>query len=133
MLGDAIAGALPELRRAAESMMRDTCTVHTVTGQTVDDLTGKSTPIVEPVYEGPCRVQTYEPYEANPEAGGGTATVQRYAVHVPVASFRPEVGQVVTVTASVFDPHLVGREFRVVALLHKTAATAYRLSVEETT
>jgi hypothetical protein len=111
--------------------MLDTCTVQTVTGETTDDLTGATVPIYELAYTGRCKVQTAEALERNPETGGATLTVQRLTVHVPVGSFAPAVGQVVTVTATALDPYLVGRQFRVVALLHKTAATAYRLGVEE--
>lgn len=132
-LGVETATALVELRRQAESRMVDSCTVHRVLeGETVTDpVTGVDSPATEQVYAGRCRVQTYEPQERNPELGGATATVQRYAAHVPVGSFEPQVGHVVTITAAALDPHLVGRVFRVVALLHKTAATAYRLGVEE--
>lgn len=112
--------------------MVDSCTVHRVIpGETVTDpVTGVDSPATEQVYAGRCRVQTFEPHERNPELGGATATVQRYAVHVPVGSFEPHIGHVVTITAAALDPHLVGRVFRVVALLHKTASTAYRLGVE---
>ena len=128
MLGEAVAWALPELRRAAESLMLDTCTVCPVTG--VDESTGAPT-LGTPVYTGKCKVQTTQAQEANPEAGGATYTVQRYAVHVPVGAFVPVVGHVVTITAAALDAGLVGRQYRVVALLHKSLATAYRLAVEE--
>lgn len=113
--------------------MADTCTVYRVIpGQTTTDpVTAVDTPATEHVWSGRCKVATYEPHERNPEVGGSTQTVQRYSVHVPVGSFRPEPGMVVTITAAAADPHLTGRVFRVVALLHKTAATAYRLGVEE--
>lgn len=111
--------------------MLDTCTVSRVTGTTTDEW-GNVTPVTEQVYEGRAKVNTYEPQESNPEAGGATLTVQRYSVHVPVGSFEPEVGHIVTITEAALDPHLAGNTFRVVALLHKTAATAYRLGVEET-
>ena len=52
-------------------------------------------------------------------------------MHVPVAAFVPVVGHVITITAATIAPGLVGREYRVVALLHKSLATAYRLGVEE--
>ena len=113
--------------------MVDSCTVaHVSTSEfTTDPVTGVDTPVTTQVYAGKCKVQTYEPYERNPEVGGATVTVQRYAVHVPVGSFEPEVGHVVTITAAALDSHLAGRSFRVVALLHKTASTAYRLGIEE--
>lgn len=138
MLGHSIAAALPRLRAQAESMMLDTCKVEVVTGTTTDPLTGVVTPTYSTVYgpatephRGRCRVTTYEAHERNPEVGGATLTVQRYAVHFPVGSFAPAKGQVITITAATFDPHLAGRKYTVVALLHKTAATAYRLGVEE--
>jgi len=127
MLAEAVAWALPELRRAAESLMVDTCTVCPVTG--VNESTGAPT-LGTAVYTGKCKVQTTQAQEANPEAGGATYTVQRYAVHVPVGAFVPVVGHVVTITAAALDAGLVGRQYRVVALLHKTLATAQRLAVE---
>ena len=84
-----------------------------------------------PLKAGPARVQTYEPVQRDVEVGGGQATIQRYAVHVPIESCRPEVGDVVTVTACALDANLVGREFTVRGLLHKSAATAYRLLVDD--
>jgi len=115
----------------AESLMLDTCTVKRVTGVTTDLLTGADVPTYSTIYTGKCKVATFQPQERNPEVGGATLTVQRYSVHVPVGAFVPAVGQVVTITDAALDPNLTGRMFRVVALLHKTAATAYRLSVEE--
>lgn len=110
--------------------MVDACTVSVVTGTTTDAW-GNVTPTSTVVYAGRCKVATFEPHERNPEVGGATETVQRYSVHVPVGSFEPAIGHVVTITAAALDPHLTGRSFRVVALLHKSAATAYRLGVEE--
>lgn len=110
--------------------MLDECTVQRVTGETTDD-DGHVAATYALIYTGRCKVQTYNGQEANPEVGGSTATVQRYAVHVPVGAFEPAVGQVITITRAALDPYLVGRDFRVVALLHKTAGTAYRLGVEE--
>jgi len=111
--------------------MLDAVTVEVLGDVVTNPTTGAVTNARSTVYTGPARVQTYEPQEGTPEVAGATVTVQRYSVHVPVGSFAPTVGMVVTVTASALDANLVGRVFRVVALLHKTAATAYRLSVEE--
>lgn len=130
MIGDEVAAALPELRRQAESLMKDACTVHRVVGENTDQ-DGNVTPVVSLVYAGKCKVQAIDAQESTPEVGGGTSTVQRYRVDVPVGSFPPAVGQVVSVTVARFDPFLVGRTFRVTGLLHKSMATAYRLGVEE--
>lgn len=129
--GDDIRRTLLEGRESALSVMFDECTLATVGPAVTDYTTGAVTNASAVVYAGPCQVSTYEPQEATPESAGATLTVQRYRFKIPVGSCSPAVGMVATVTASEFDPGLVGRKFRVVALLHKTAATAYRLSVEE--
>lgn len=125
------AGVLEAGRRLAEQYMADSCEAFTVGAPVTDPNTGVTTTPETQLYAGRCRVQTYEAQESRPEAGGDTYTVQRYAVHVPVGSFEPQVGTMIRLTGSAYDPHLVGRVYRVVALLHKTAATAYRLGVEE--
>jgi hypothetical protein len=131
-LGAAIVSALPELRRQAVSRMLDTCTIRRVTGDAVD-ADGNVTPTYSaPLYAGLCRVQTNEPQERTPDTGDvGTVTTQRYSVHVPVGAYAPQVGDVVTIDYAHLDPYLAGRIYRVVGLLHKSQATAYRLSVEE--
>lgn len=131
MLGDAVTQTLPFLRAQAESMMVSTCEVHRLGTPVTDPDTGQVTTPSAVVYAGRCRVQTYEAQESNPEVGGATLTVQRYAVHVPVGSFEPAIGDVVEAITGVMDPNLTGRRYRVVALLHKSLATAYRLGVEE--
>lgn len=114
--------------------MLDTCTIAHPRPQsewTVNETTGVLTVTYSAAkYTGKCKVQSSQAQEANPEAGGAVFTVQRYAVHIPVASCVPAVGDVITITAAALDANLAGRQFRVVALLHKTAATAYRLAVE---
>lgn len=111
--------------------MLDTCTVRRVTGRAVDD-DGASTPTYSaPLYTGACRVQAADPQELTPAVADGTVTVQRYSVHIPVGAYAPAVGDRVVIDAAALDPALVGREYRVVALLHKSQATAYRLGVEE--
>lgn len=141
-LGDEIADVLPELREMAESLMLDTCTVGTPTGAITNTTTGVVTVTYTNVYgpaitplpgkrAGMCKVQSTTTAEANPTVGGATFTVLRGGVHFPVGAFTPAVGQVVALTSVALDPLLVGRVFRVVSLLHKSQATAYRLGVEE--
>lgn len=129
-------GATLQGRRAAERNMSDRCVVKMPTGSTVDQSTGADVPTYTPVHgttsaPARCKVQTFEAFEETPTAGEHEFTVQRYSVHFPVGSFVPAVGQVVEIVSAALDPNLTGREFRVVALLHKTAATAYRLAVKE--
>lgn len=122
------ASALRKGRRMAESLMVDSVSVVRPSGA-VDPITGA--PVTSAVYSGPAKVQTYEAFEKQPELGGGTVTVQRYTIHVPVGAYVPRVNDVVTVTAAVLDANLVGRRYVVSGLLHKSFATSYRLLVDD--
>lgn len=117
-------------RRAAEAKMLDTCTAGRPGEEETDGQGNVTTPLT-PLYAGRCLVQTYEAQESNPVAGGATLTVQRYRVDVPVGAFAPAIGDVITINTAAADPNLAGRVYRVVALLHKSQATAYRLGVRE--
>lgn len=110
--------------------MLDTCVVVEL-GAPETDAEGDVTIPGTVVYSGVCQVTTYEPYERTPEAGGAVSTVQRYKVKTPAESFVPAVGQVAIVTDARFDANLIGRQYRVTGLLHKSQATAYRLLVDE--
>lgn len=113
--------------------MVDACAITRVTGQPgpLNPDTGVRDPApVATVYAGKCRVQTYEAHESTPDSGEHVYTVQRYAIHLPVTA-DVKVDDQITVTASVLDPVLVGRSYRVVGLLHKTFATANRVAVDE--
>ena len=116
--------------------MLDSCKITRVAGEPgpVDPDTGLREPAPTlTVYEGRCKVQTYEAHESTPEVGDHVYTVQRYYVHIPVTAPPVEVDDIVTITAAVADPALAGRRYRVAGLLHKTAATARRLLVDEVT
>jgi hypothetical protein len=115
----------------AESLMVDTCTIRRVTGVTTNPLTGVDTPTLAVVYTGRCKVQALDPQEHTPDVSGHTYTIQRYRVDVPVAAYKPAPGDLVTMDTATLDVYLVGRVLRVVALLHKSLATAYRLSATD--
>jgi len=119
--------ALRSGRAAAERLMTDACTLERP-GELVDDVTGEA--VMETVYEGRCKIQTYEGYEQNPTAGGAVLTVQRYRVDLPV-TVQPRPGDIVTITASETDPNLAGKAYRVTAPFNKTYATASRCFVDE--
>lgn len=119
-------------RAAAESLMVDACTVHRP-GAPVTDADGNVTASLTLVYTGMCKVQQTIAQSSNPTAGGHSFTVQDSRVDLPVTAGPLLVSDVVTLTASVLDPQLVGRKFRVVELFHKTYATAQRIRVEEVT
>lgn len=105
-------------QRAAELAMRDACVITRLTKVLVGD---REEFLASTVYEGKCKLQTFEPYEQTPETVTHTATVQRYSLHVPV-SVSVMVGDLATVGA---------RRFRVAGLHDKTFQTARRLLVDE--
>lgn len=112
----------PSAYRAARRLMTDTCKITRLATATNPN-TGREYAKPFTVYEGACKLQTYEPYEQTPVAGGHTTVVQRYSVHLPVKAgeiFR--VGDVVEVE---------GRKFRIAGLNYKTHQTAIRLLVDE--
>lgn len=82
-------------------------------------------------YAGRCKVQTTDTIGRGAAAGERVVMVTRFEVHLPVSAAAAKVGDVVTITASVNDPQLVGRRFRVASLVHKSFPTARRLAVEE--
>lgn len=121
-------------RRLADSLMVDTCTITRTTGAGAQsETTGRITPTSTTVYAGPCQVRVPQAVADTPEVGGRTATIQQAIVKVPVAVTDIEVGDVVTVVSSTHDPELVGRQYRVGALHHKTYATARKFAVDEIT
>lgn len=118
--------ALAAGRRAAEAMMIDHCVVKRIPVEPIiDEEDGTERFDPEIVWEGRCKVQTYEPYEQTNEVAGHTTVSQRYSVHLPSSvTGLVEVGDVITVTGWV-------RDFRVAGLLHKSFQTACRLLVDE--
>jgi hypothetical protein len=129
-------GVLRRGRAAAERLMVDTCKVTRVTGEPglIDPETGlREPPPTVTVYEGKCKVQTYEPNESRPEAGEHLWTLQRYGLHVPVGAGPVMIGDRIEITVAAADPQLVGRVFEVAGRMNKSMATAQRLLVDEVT
>lgn len=121
-------------RAAAERLMVDACVIRqpSTTGALDPDTGLRPETPGAVVYTGKCKVQTYEAHESTPESGAHQYTVQRLSLHIP-ATVAVDVDYIATITASVLDPNLVGKRFRVAGFLHKSFATANRLQVEEVT
>lgn len=111
--------------------MTDTCTITRVTGQSTDGTTGVVSDTTSAVYTGACKVQVRDVDAQNPEAGDHAYTVLKLRVDIPAATTGVAVGDLVTITAAVYDAELVGKTFRVVAPFHGSLKTARRLPVEE--
>ncbi|MFE4229132.1 DUF6093 family protein [Arthrobacter sp. NPDC056886] len=120
-------------RAAAESLMIDACKVQRPGEPTTDPDTGEVTPSETFVYSGPCKVQQTISQASSPTAGEHAFTVQDSRVDFPVSAGPLNVDDVVTITVSVLDPQLVGSEYRVVELFHKSMATAQRTRVQQVT
>ena len=126
-----IGTALNRGRRLAESLMVDTCTIRRQTGLITDPATGNVTPAYETVYAGKCKVQTFTNRELLKNGGEYQFIIQRYEVQIPVSATGVQTNDQVLVTASLHDPDLPGRTYRIVGLMNKSLATARRMGVEE--
>lgn len=123
--------ALRRGRRLAESMMILRCRIDRVTGETTDRVTGKSTPLLVTVYEGRCKITSYEGYEQEADVAGSATTTQRLSIHLPVGKFNSHVGDVVTITRSPLDDRLVGASYRLAQQApFRTFATADRIFID---
>jgi hypothetical protein len=121
--------------------MVDTCIIRRQTGLVTDPATGNVTPGYETVYptaahiatgnNGKCKVQTFTNRELLKNGGEYEFVIQRYEVQVPVAATGIQTNDEVVVTASLFDPDLPGRMYRIVGLMNKSLGTARRMGVEE--
>jgi hypothetical protein len=129
------ASVLAAGRKAAELGMVDACTIVRVTATDTDRLTGERTQTTTPVYAGPCRLQEIFGFSRDTQPSPDQSQLARYRVlQLPVASSEGvRVGDLVTMTACVHDPDMVGARLIVRDQSGKTEATARRVGVEEIT
>lgn len=120
-------------RAAAESLMLDECDIERPGTPQLDENTGLLAAPADPVYSGPCKFQATLANASTPEAGEHQFTVQDLRLDLPVSAGPVAVGDVVTVSSAVMDSQLVGRQYRITELFHKSFATAQRCRVEEVT
>ena len=115
-----VEGALERGRQNAEGLMRD----HVVVTRAVEarDKDGFDVTTHESVWEGPCRVQTYEPESVLYVSAGRPVETQEYRLHVPVDSGPFLMGDIATVVGYPYP-------FRIDGLMQKTFATAQRLKI----
>lgn len=117
-------------RSAAVRLMVDACVITRVTGETTDPDTGVVTAASDTVYEGPCKVSGDRPYETDMFGGGRVEPQQRLILHLPVSVGPVQAGDAVMVTASVYQPHLAGREYRVAGPDERSWQTAQRVFID---
>lgn len=133
-----IESALARGQALAERNMVDSCTIRR--RDFGNDVTNPDTGQVTKAYVSPnpyagkCRVQQALAQAQQQDAGEDYTLLLRLEVQLPVvASVGLEVGDEVTITASVNDPDLVGRTFLIRDLFHKTHPTSRRIQVTERT
>lgn len=85
------------------------------------------------VYEGPGKIESYEPYEQALTTAGKTEVIQRYTWHVADAAGPFQIGDIVT---SLGMPMLPNRgdyqsSFRIAGLLDKELKSVQRLLVDQ--
>lgn len=120
-------------RAAAERLMADTCLIRRRTGETTDPFSGTITPTYATIYTGKCRVQHQEAQAREENAGQAFLLMLVLQLQLPVSVTGLEVDDEVIMTASTYDPDLVGRVFFIRDLMHKTHTTARRVSIQERT
>jgi hypothetical protein len=125
--------ALLEGRRAAESLMVDSCRITSPGVVVTDPETGEVTNERVTVYEGKCKVQSREGAATNPEAGEHSFTVVSRQVHIPVNAADVRDGFEVEITASLLNSFTVGKVYRVEGFTPDSFDTAFRLPVVEIT
>ena len=132
MLGPDVVATLPGLRAQAESLMVDACTVTRAGEPFWDEVTGTYTPGAgSTLYTGKCRVRMPDASSSETEAGEASWSLRGAVVSLPVVgSESVRVGDVVTVTASVWDAALVGQAFTVAGLHSQSLSSARRLKCE---
>lgn len=127
------ASTLARGRAAAVALMVDTCTVRRITSTTTNPDTGHVTPVYATVYTGACKVQARSGSGSPSTLGEAGVIIAQMELHVPMSVTGVQPDDLVTITASVHDPDLVGRTWHIRGLAHKSYLTARRLSMVEVT
>lgn len=130
-LGDDVLHALPDLRAAAWSLMRDTGTISRPGVDTFNPATGLIEPGVDTViYDGVLRVRQPTAQESEVLFGEQQVTRLRLIVDVPHDTTGVLVDDVVTVSETADDDLLPPRQFRVTGILMGTFVVMKSYPVE---
>lgn len=133
---------LTRARLAAESLMVDACTITRDAKGADDDTLDQATGVLTPpnpdtttVYSGPCLVHPVGniPRPEGLSEGGVAIVTARYEATIPHTAAIARHGDVLTVTASQWNPGLVGRSFRVKEALAVSVNIRRSLLIEERT
>lgn len=120
---------------AAERLMVDACTItrdpdfadDSTLNTTTGVLTGAGT--VE-IYDGSCKIAPRDRQASATNEGGAPQTWSRYRVSIPLSADEVAIGDVVTVTASVWEHLLPGQTLTVTGVPLRTNAFQRVLDVD---
>lgn len=118
-------------RAAAERNMVDSVTINRVTGSTPNLQTGAGAQTTSTIYSGKCRVQQRGRLSRPTTVAESYVFQTAYELQLPMSATGILINDIVTVTSSVLDPDLAGRDFWVREEAAKTHATSRRLGIEE--
>ena len=107
------------------------CVIERRTGRVLDEVTLEYVDTWTLVYAGRCRVKVVQTQPRDPSPGGRTFIVTDALVQLPVQDVDFADNDRVTVTASTFDPVLVGVVLTVTSRELREHATMRRLHVSE--
>lgn len=138
---------LTRSRTAAENVMVDECTItrdpQGVHDDVFDESTGRYlTPAATDtttIYDGPCLVvATSTRANGQKSEGGQDIFRQEYRLRIPVVDGHgndliPLIGDTVTITDSLNDPAMVGREFTAIEVLGGSSTVSRRIRMTSRT
>lgn len=125
LAGVAMRPMSPARRRRALQLMTDKCVI--TRAQLRRDDSGREVWERAPVYEGRCKISSYEAYEQSPDSGRHEYTVQRYRLDLPLeGTDQVSVGDLAYVEGYRYP-------LRIASLFKKTHQTARRLLVDMVT
>lgn len=118
-------------RVAAEALMVDACTITRKTPASTNPETGQIAYTTTTVYSGKCRLKLPVAVARPLTVGEAQEFTQHPVLSVPAATTGVLVDDIVTITASLLMPSLVGRVFHVRAVPGQSHMTAARFEVME--
>lgn len=117
-------------RAFAESGMAERCSVTSEKTGVLNEATGKRETVSVTVYDGPCAFTAANVQATDVEQSGQFLVSQSATLSLPMAtSGAVTKGHVVTITASVTDPALVGKKARIDAPFATSYSTARRFPI----
>lgn len=123
---------LARARVAMEALMVDTCTVkRLVPNPYTNPETGQMAKLYTTLYSGKCRVQRRTFFDRPHEIGEDFVLMLAVEVQLPMSFVGGTAEDIITMVYSVYDPDLVGRDFSVKGISHKSHAASRRFQCVE--